>query len=117
MPVQWVNRPNLDFRGYSGTIASGVVRPGDPVGVSGLARTTTVQRIVTMDGDLAEARAGDAVTLVLEGETDISRGDVLAAADAPVQLADQFQTPCRLALRDAADARPHLSLQARHARR
>jgi bifunctional enzyme CysN/CysC len=91
MPVQWVNRPNLDFRGYSGTIASGVVRPGDAVGVTGVARTTKVERIVTMDGDLDEARAGDAVTLVLEGETDVSRGDVIAAADAPVHLADQFQ--------------------------
>ncbi len=92
MPVQWVNRPNLDFRGYSGTVASGVVRPGDAVGVTGVSRTTTIARIVTMDGELAEARAGDAVTLVLAEETDVSRGDVIAAADAPVHVADQFQS-------------------------
>jgi bifunctional enzyme CysN/CysC len=91
MPVQWVNRPNLDFRGYCGTVASGVVRPGDAVAVSGAGRTTTVQRIVNMGEDLDEARAGDAVTLVLADETDVSRGEVLCAADAPVAIADQFQ--------------------------
>ncbi len=91
MPVQWVNRPNLDFRGYSGTIAAGTVRVGDAISVTGIARTTTVQRIVTLDGDLQEAGAGEAVTVVLAQEMDVSRGDVLAAADAPVQTADQFQ--------------------------
>jgi bifunctional enzyme CysN/CysC len=90
MPVQWVNRPNLDFRGYAGTVASGRVRPGDPVAVAGSSRSTTVRRIVTMDGDRDVAEAGESVTLVLEDETDVSRGDVLATADAPVQVADQF---------------------------
>ena len=80
MPVQWVNRPNLDFRGFAGTIASGVLRPGDEVIVLPGARRTTVKRIVTADGDLDEARAGQAVTLTLADEVDVSRGDVLAAA-------------------------------------
>ncbi|HTW25711.1 MAG TPA: sulfate adenylyltransferase subunit CysN [Acetobacteraceae bacterium] len=91
MPVQWVNRPDLDFRGFSGTIAAGTVKPGDVVAVASSGRTTTVARIVTMDGDLDEASAGDAVTLALADEIDISRGDVLAAGEAPVAMADQFQ--------------------------
>ncbi len=90
MPVQWVNRPNLDFRGYAGTIATGRVRPGDEISVSGAARAVAVRRIVTMDGDREAAEAGEAVTLVLAEETDVSRGDVLGAADAPVAVADQF---------------------------
>ena len=89
-PVQWVNRPNLDFRGFSGTIASGVVRPGDRVTVAASGRETTVARIVTYDGDLAEARAGDAVTLTLADEVDIARGDLLAAPEARPEVADQF---------------------------
>jgi bifunctional enzyme CysN/CysC len=91
MHVQWVNRPNLDFRGYAGTIASGTLRPGDAVVVAGRPHTSRIARIVTADGDLAEARAGEAVTLVLEEELDISRGDLLAAADRPAPTADQFQ--------------------------
>ena len=91
MPVQWVNRPDASFRGYAGTLASGRLRPGDALAVAGSDRQTRVARIVTADGDLAEAQSGDAVTLVLEDERDISRGDVLAAADAPVATADQFQ--------------------------
>lgn len=75
-PVQWVNRPDLDFRGFSGTVASGVVRPGDRVTVAASGRESTVRRIVTYDGDLAEARAGDAVTLTLADEVDIARGDL-----------------------------------------
>ena len=90
MPVQWVNRPNLDFRGFSGTIAGGRVRPGDSVAVAKSGRTTTVKRIVTMDGDLPEAVAGDAVTLTLADEVDISRGDVLAAPDARPEVSEQF---------------------------
>jgi bifunctional enzyme CysN/CysC len=79
MPVQWVNRPNLDFRGYAGTIAAGVVRRGEEITVLPGARRSTVSRIVTADGDLDEARAGQAITLTLADEIDISRGDVLAA--------------------------------------
>ena len=88
MPVQWVNRPDADFRGYAGTVATGRVQPGDAVAVQPSGRTAAVQRIVTMDGDLAEARAGDAVTLVLDRDVDISRGDVLGAAAAPLGVAD-----------------------------
>ncbi|MEA1064187.1 sulfate adenylyltransferase subunit CysN [Apirhabdus apintestini] len=82
-PVQYVNRPNLDFRGYAGTVASGRLRPGDTVQVLPSGVRSTVARIVTFDGDLPQARAGDAVTLVLRDEIDISRGDVLVPADAP----------------------------------
>jgi bifunctional enzyme CysN/CysC len=90
MPVQWVNRPNLDFRGFSGTISSGRVKPGDQLVVAASGRTSTVKRIVTMDGDLEEGIAGEAVTITLADEVDISRGDVLAlAADRP-QVSDQF---------------------------
>jgi bifunctional enzyme CysN/CysC len=91
MPVQWVNRPNLDFRGFAGLIASGTVKPGDAVRVLPSGRTSTIARIVTMDGDLEEAGAGQSVTLTLADEIDCSRGDVLVAADAPPQVADQFQ--------------------------
>jgi bifunctional enzyme CysN/CysC len=90
MPVQWVNRPNLDFRGFCGTIASGTVRPGDAVVVTASGQTSKVVRIVTMDGDLEEACAGDAVTLALADEIDASRGDLLAAADSRPDHADQF---------------------------
>ncbi len=88
MPVQWVNRPDLDFRGYAGTVASGRVRPGDRVTVQPSGGTAEIRRIVTMDGVQPSAEAGDAVTLVLDREIDVSRGDVLAAADAPVGVAD-----------------------------
>ncbi|WP_240699081.1 sulfate adenylyltransferase subunit CysN [Sphingomonas sp. AAP5] len=91
LPVQWVNRPDLDFRGFSGLIASGSIRPGDPVRILPSGRTTTVARIVTMDGDLPEAVAGQSVTLTLADEVDCSRGDVIALADAPPQVADQFR--------------------------
>jgi bifunctional enzyme CysN/CysC len=90
MPVQWVNRPNLDFRGFCGTIASGTVRPGDAVVVAASGQTSKVARIVTMDGDLDEACAGDAVTLALADEIDASRGDLLVAADSRPDHADQF---------------------------
>jgi bifunctional enzyme CysN/CysC len=91
MPVQWVNRPNLDFRGYAGTIASGTIRPGDSVAVAGSARSSTVSRIVTMEGDLERAGAGSAVTLTLADQIDISRGDVLTAPGASVAVADKFE--------------------------
>ena len=90
MPVQWVNRPNLDFRGYSGTIVSGTVRPGNRVTVAASGRTSTVSRIVTMDGDLESASAGAAVTLTLADQIDISRGDVLTNAKDPISVADKF---------------------------
>ncbi|WP_421848064.1 sulfate adenylyltransferase subunit CysN [Novosphingobium sp.] len=91
MPVQWVNRPNLDFRGFSGLISNGTVKPGDAVRVLPSGKTSTVTRIVTLDGDLDEAVAGQSVTLCLADEIDCSRGDVLAASDAPPQVADQFE--------------------------
>ena len=90
LPVQWVNRPNLDFRGFSGTIAGGRVRPGDSIVVAKSGRSTKVERIVTMDGDLPEAVAGDAITLTLTDEVDISRGDVLADPHARPEVSDQF---------------------------
>lgn len=80
-PVQYVNRPNLDFRGYAGTLASGTLRPGTRVKVLPSGVESTVSRIVTFDGDLDEAIAGEAITLVLEDEIDISRGDLLVEAD------------------------------------
>jgi len=83
MPVQWVNRPHLDFRGFCGTVAAGTVRPGDEVRVAASGRTSRVARIVTMNGDLVEAVAGQAVTLTLEDEIDISRGDLLTTPDLP----------------------------------
>ncbi|HSJ78046.1 MAG TPA: sulfate adenylyltransferase subunit CysN [Erythrobacter sp.] len=92
MPVQWVNRPNLDFRGFSGLIASGTVKPGDAIRVLPSGKTSTVSRIVTFDGDLEQAVAGQSVTLCLADEIDCSRGDVIAAADNPPQSADQFET-------------------------
>ena len=91
MPVQWVNRPNLDFRGFSGQLASGKVKPGDAVRILPSGKTTTIDRIVTLDGDLNEAVAGQSVTLTLADEVDCSRGDVIAAADAPPETADQFE--------------------------
>jgi len=91
LPVQWVNRPNLDFRGFSGQLASGTVKPGDAVRILPSGKTTTVDRIVTLDGDLDEAVAGQSVTLTLADEVDCSRGDVIAAADAPPEAADQFE--------------------------
>ncbi|MBX2831498.1 MAG: sulfate adenylyltransferase subunit CysN [Rhodospirillales bacterium] len=91
LPVQWVNRPNLDFRGFSGTISSGTVKPGDEIIVTASGQTSKVKDIVTFDGNLEEAIAGQAVTLTLEDEIDISRGDILAASDAKPDFADQFE--------------------------
>ncbi len=90
LPVQWVNRPNLDFRGFCGTIAGGQVRPGDRVAVAGSGRTSAVARVVGPGGDVPAARAGDAVTLVLEDEVDIARGDVLVDPQDRPPVADQF---------------------------
>jgi bifunctional enzyme CysN/CysC len=91
LPVQWVNRPNQDFRGFAGTIASGVIRPGDAVRALPSGRQSRVARIVTHDGDLDQAVAGQSVTLTLADEIDISRGDVIATTSAPPAVADQFQ--------------------------
>ncbi len=91
MPVQWVNRPNLDFRGFAGQVAGGTVKPGDLVRVLPSGKTSTVRSIVTFDGELDRAVAGQSVTLTLADEIDCSRGDVLAAAAAPPQAADQFE--------------------------
>ena len=91
LPVQWVNRPDSGFRGFAGTVAGGAIRPGEPIVVAGSGRTARVARIVTYDGDLAVAEAGDAVTLVLDQEIDISRGDVLAAPHGRPEVADQLR--------------------------
>lgn len=91
MPVQWVNRPNLDFRGFAGQIASGTVKPGDKVRILPSGKTATIGRIVTFDGDLQQAVAGQSVTLTFNEEVDCSHGDVIAAADNPPGTADQFE--------------------------
>ena len=91
MPVQWVNRPNLDFRGFAGCIASGQIHPGDSVRILPSGRVSKVARIVTQDGDLQQAVAGQSITMTLADEVDCSRGDVIAVADAPPDVADQFQ--------------------------
>jgi bifunctional enzyme CysN/CysC len=91
MQVQWVNRPNLDFRGYSGAIVSGRVHPGDKLRVLPSGRDSVVERIVTQDGDLPVAMAGQSVTLTLRDEIDISRGDVLATCEALPGVTDQFE--------------------------
>ncbi|ALJ29142.1 bifunctional sulfate adenylyltransferase subunit 1/adenylylsulfate kinase [Stenotrophomonas acidaminiphila] len=90
LPVQWVNRPHQDFRGFAGTLAAGQVRGGDPVVVLPSARRSTVREVLGPDGPLDVARAGQAVTLVLADEIDVSRGDVIAAAGDPPEVADQF---------------------------
>ncbi|TFH84881.1 sulfate adenylyltransferase subunit CysN [Billgrantia azerbaijanica] len=92
LPVQWVNRPNLDFRGFSGMVTSGVVRPGDAIRVQPSGKASTVKRIYTYDGDLDEAVAGQSITLLLEDEIDISRGDVISGVEQPAHTADQFET-------------------------
>lgn len=91
LPVQWVNRPNLDFRGFCGLIASGRIRPGDRIRVQPSGRESRVARIVALDGDLPEAVAGQSVTLTLQDEVDISRGDVISTAELPAEVADQFE--------------------------
>ena len=92
MPVQWVNRPNLDFRGFSGQVVGGTVRPGDAVRVLPAGTTSRVDRIVTMDGDLGEAIAGQSVTITLTDEVDVSRGDMICHTDNSAEVADQFES-------------------------
>lgn len=91
MPVQWVNRPDLDFRGFSGQILSGIIRPGDRIRVLPSGQESDVERIVTFSGDLDEAFAGQSVTLTLTDEIDISRGDVISISNNPPAVADQFE--------------------------
>ncbi len=91
LPVQWVNRPNLDFRGFSGTIAAGVINQGDEIIVTPSGKRSRVKEIVTFDGNRKTAREDMAVTLTLEDEIDISRGDMICGTDAPAEQADQFQ--------------------------
>jgi bifunctional enzyme CysN/CysC len=92
IPVQWVNRPNQSFRGFAGQLSSGAARPGDRIRVEPSGRESRIARIVTKDGDLERAVAGQSVTVTLEDEIDCSRGDVIAAAEDPPQAADQFET-------------------------
>ncbi len=91
MPVQWVNRPNLDYRGFSGQIASGSIKPGDTVRIVPAGKTSTIKSVTTFDGDLEEGIAGQSVTLTLADEVDCSRGDVISAADDPPEASDQFR--------------------------
>ena len=91
LPVQWVNRPNLDFRGFSGLISSGSVKPGDAVRVLPSGKTSTVTKIISLDGELDEAVAGQSVTICFADEVDCSRGNVIAVADAPPEVSDQFE--------------------------
>ena len=90
-PVQWVNRPTASFRGFSGTLASGELAVGDQLRITASGQTATLTRIATADGDVQAAHAGDAVTLVLDREVDASRGDVIALADQPLEMTDQFE--------------------------
>jgi bifunctional enzyme CysN/CysC len=91
LPVQWVNRPNLDFRGFCGMLTSGTLSPGDRIRVQPSGRESRVKRIVSTAGDLPIAVAGQSVTVTLDDEIDISRGDVISSADAPAEVADQFE--------------------------
>jgi bifunctional enzyme CysN/CysC len=91
MPVQWVNRPNLDFRGFSGLVATGGVRPGDAIRVLPSGKTSTVSKIVSLNGELSEAVSGQSVTICLTDEIDCSRGDVIAASDNPPEVSNQFE--------------------------
>ena len=114
-PVQWVNRPDATFRGFSGTIAGGTVEPGLPVMIQPAERATTIQRIVTADGDLPIAGPGQSVTLVLADEVDASRGDTIAAANAPAQTADQLSA--KLIWMSEAPLLPHRQYLVKHGAR
>ena len=109
LPVQWVNRPDLNFRGFAGTVVRGRIAPGDRIRVQPSGRESTVARIVTADGDLASASSGQAVTLTLTDEIDISRGDMISGADSPAEVADQFEaTLVWLSEADMLPGRPYL---------
>jgi bifunctional enzyme CysN/CysC len=90
-PVQWVNRPHANFRGFSGTLAAGQLAVGDTLRVTASGKTATLAQILTADGEVDQALAGDAVTLVLDREVDASRGDVISIADEPIEMTDQFE--------------------------
>lgn len=92
LPVQWVNRPNLDFRGFAGTVASGTIKTGDAIRVQPSGKTSSIERIVTQDGDLETAVTGQAVTLTLKDQIDISRGDIISTTEAPASSANQFES-------------------------
>jgi bifunctional enzyme CysN/CysC len=109
MPVQWVNRPHLDFRGFCGTVASGTIKPGDRIRVQPSGRETRVARIVTASGDLPLAVAGQSITLTLADEVDISRGDMISSAASPAEVADQFEATLVWMSEDAMlPGRPYL---------
>ena len=91
MPVQWVNRPNSNFRGFSGLISSGEINSGDKIRILPGGQTSTIKSIVTCDGNLTAAKAGQSVTIILDDEIDVSRGDVIAISEDPCSEADQFQ--------------------------
>lgn len=90
-PVQWVNRPNLDFRGFAGTIASGLIKEGDAIRVLPGGKTSTIKQVLLADTALAQGEAGQSITLTLNDEIDISRGNVITKIDAPVEVSDQFE--------------------------
>ena len=90
-PVQWVNRPNSDFRGFAGTVTDGSIRRGDEIRVTASGQVARIQDIVTMDGSQESASLGDAVTLTLDREIDASRGDIMSAAQSPLETTDQFE--------------------------
>jgi bifunctional enzyme CysN/CysC len=109
MPVQWVNRPHQNFRGFSGTVASGRIKPGDAIRALPSGKTSRVERIVTQDGDLTEASAAQAVTITLTDEIDVSRGDMLCAAQQPAEVSDQFEVQILWMDQDAMlPGRPYL---------
>lgn len=91
LPIQWVNRPNLDFRGFAGMLTGGQIQVGDRVRVQPSGKTSTVARIVTFDGDLLQADAGQSVTITLQDDVDVSRGDIISSVEAPPEIADQFE--------------------------
>ena len=91
LPVQWVNRPNADFRGFSGTVVAGSIRPGDAIRALPSGQLATVERVVLFDQDLDQALTDQAVTLTLDTEIDLSRGDLIVSADSPCEVSDQFE--------------------------
>jgi bifunctional enzyme CysN/CysC len=92
MPIQWVNRPHADFRGFAGMVTSGTIRPGDQVRIQPSGRDSRVARLVAPEGDLSQAVPGQSITLTLADEVDVSRGDLICSGDAPAGVADQFET-------------------------